>query len=202
MTDARNEQTVSLKADDHATASLATPARDHGPVVGLEAVLANKEARVKRQRDWLKRHGLPLVSFSVNMPGPEKMTGISKQVFQQGVKAIESSCKEQGWLVAGEQILLQETGPEGIFAIDCRSAMMLKKLMITIERSHPLGRLMDLDVLDESGKIISRKGQQMPRRKCLICDDDAVVCARSRKHPLDELMLRIKEIVNDEQCCG
>jgi holo-ACP synthase len=169
--------------------------------VELTEVLANKEARVKRQCEWLQRHSLPLISFTVNMPGPEKMTVISKRVFLQGVTALEHTCKMQGWTVIDEQILWQKTGPEGIFVIGCDNAMRLKKQMMAIECTHPLGRLMDLDVLDASGHIISRQGQQMPRRKCLLCDDDAAVCSRSRKHPLSALVHRIEEIAHDDSCC-
>lgn len=175
-------------------------AHDHCVIVGLEAVLANKEARVERQREWLKRHALPLLSFCVNMPGPEKMNDLSKRIFQQGLKAIKGTCSAQGWPIVGEQILWQDTGPEAIFVVRCGSAMLLKKQMMAIERNHSLGRLMDLDVLDTAGKIISRQGQQMPRRQCLICDEDAAVCARSRKHSLNELIQRICEIVSHDPC--
>ncbi|WP_196356297.1 citrate lyase holo-[acyl-carrier protein] synthase, partial [Vibrio harveyi] len=58
----------------------------YGLKVGLDDVLSNKEARVKRQGEWLKRHSLPLLSFTVNMPGPQKMTECTERIFEQGVQ--------------------------------------------------------------------------------------------------------------------
>lgn len=174
----------------------------YGLKVGLDDVLSNKEARVKRQGEWLKRHSLPLLSFTVNMPGPQKMTECTERIFEQGVHAIQAICLEKGWSMAGRQLLRQVTGPEALFAVQAPNAMALKRAMIEIENNHRLGRLMDLDVIDVDGKIISRKGQGMTRRKCLICEQDAVICARSRKHDLQTLVSHKESMVCYDECCS
>ncbi|CSA56393.1 CitX protein [Vibrio cholerae] len=71
-----------------------------------------------------------------------------------------------------------------------------------IEREHPLGRLMDLDVIDVDGHIISRQGAQLPRRRCLLCERDAVICARSRRHSVEALLAKIEEMTHDYSCCA
>ncbi len=164
--------------------------------VGLTEVLANKEVRVKRQGEWLKRHSLPLVSFSVNMPGPQKMTECTQKIFELGVEAIHSACYQKGWDIAEQQLLLQVTGPEAIFAIKSPNANQLKYEMMQIEQQHFLGRIMDIDVIDIEGKIVSRKGQGLTWRQCLLCDDAAAVCARSRKHELHLLVSHIESMVS------
>ncbi len=173
-----------------------------GAAVGLDEVLANKEARVKRQGEWLRRHSLPLISFSVNIPGPNKLTPSVLKVFEQGVNAISAACIQHGCDIVARQLLTQDTGPEAIFVIEGVSALELKKIMIDIESDHLLGRLMDLDVIGRDGKIISRQGQHMPRRKCFVCDEDAVVCARSRRHSLPELLSKIDDMVLNDECCS
>ncbi|MGR5360197.1 citrate lyase holo-[acyl-carrier protein] synthase [Vibrio mediterranei] len=173
----------------------------YGLNVGLDDVLSNKEARVKRQGEWSKHHSLPLLSFTVNMPGPRKMTECTERIFEQGVRGIQAVCHERGWVIAGRQLLRQTTGPEAIFAVRAPNAKALKRAMIEVEKNHHLGRLMDLDVIDVDGKIISRKGQGMARRKCLICEQDAAICARSRKHDLQTLVSHIESMVCYDECC-
>lgn len=166
--------------------------------VDLLDILTNKEARMSRQQEWLKSHSLPLISFTINMPGPVKMNEASMTIFNQGVYAICEACKENGWPIPTRQILQQKTGPEAIFVVDVPSAMELKRIMIKIEHNHPLGRLMDLDVIGKNGKVISRKSQMLDSRKCLLCEENAVVCSRSRRHSLPLLLNKIYEMTSNE----
>ncbi|MEH6533130.1 MAG: citrate lyase holo-[acyl-carrier protein] synthase [Photobacterium frigidiphilum] len=166
--------------------------------VNLLDILTNKEARVSRQQEWLKSHSLPLISFSINMPGPVKMNEASKTSFNQGVDAIGEACRENGWSIITRQILQQKTGPEAIFVVDVPSALDLKRSMIRIEHNHPLGRLMDLDVISKDGKTISRKGQMLDSRKCLLCEENAMVCSRSRRHSLPSLLNKIYEMTSND----
>ncbi|MBF8999107.1 MULTISPECIES: citrate lyase holo-[acyl-carrier protein] synthase [Vibrio] len=168
--------------------------------VSLNEMLDRKETRVKQQQEWLKRHSLPIVSFTVNMPGPVKMNQSSRIVMNTGLEAIKSMCQQQGWTIVGSQKVIENTGPEAFFSIQAPSASLLKKAMMNIESNHPLGRLMDLDVIDVDGKIISREGTQMARRRCLICNEDAKVCARSRRHDLATLLAKIEEMTHDYEC--
>ncbi|SJN56432.1 Apo-citrate lyase phosphoribosyl-dephospho-CoA transferase [Vibrio ruber DSM 16370] len=169
--------------------------------VQLCELLACKEQRAKTQLAWLRTYGVPLVSFSINMPGPVKLNAVSEQIFAQGLAALEAICHEQGWTLIAQQIHHEKTGPEGIFAVQGVSASILKKQMMHIEKTHPTGRLMDLDVIDKQGKSISRKAYQIGRRKCLLCEEDAVICARSRRHPLQALLAKIEEMVHADECC-
>ncbi|MDW6003900.1 citrate lyase holo-[acyl-carrier protein] synthase [Vibrio mangrovi] len=169
--------------------------------VNLCELLDRKELRAKTQLAWLRTYGVPLVSFSINMPGPVKLNATSEHVFSQGLAALEAACRAQGWKISAQQIHHDKTGPEGIFAIQGVSASVLKKQMMQIEKTHPIGRLMDLDVIDKQGKSISRKAYQIGRRKCLLCQEDAVICARSRRHPLQDLLAKIEEMAHADECC-
>ncbi|MCE0492800.1 citrate lyase holo-[acyl-carrier protein] synthase [Vibrio salinus] len=170
--------------------------------VGLAEHLANKEARVVRQNSMLARFSRPLVSLTINIPGPCKMTPASKKVFSEATEAVKAVCKDKGWNIVGRQITEKNTGPEAIFAIDVPDVLELKRAMIEIESSHRLGRLMDLDVCGENGKMVSRRSQEMALRKCLICDKPAVICARSAAHSLSELTECIERMVFDDKRCA
>ena len=71
-------------------------------------------------------------------------------------------------------------------------AVKIKKLMTTMEETHILGRLFDIDVLDANGQKLSR---DMPRR-CLLCDKQAQICARSRRHSVSELTAKIAAMLS------
>ena len=163
-------------------------------IVTLEDVLANREARADRQRLLLAAHAVPLVSFTVNMPGPVKDNAASRAVFQQGVDALEQRITGNGWKFLAQEKRTANTGPEGLFSVDC-PAIDLKKAMVALEDEHPLGRLFDLDVLSPSGEHLSRRDFGAPMRRCLICERAAAECARSRTHSLDELLRAIETLL-------
>ena len=70
-------------------------------------------------------------------------------------------------------------------------AAQLKKRMCRIEESHFLGRIFDIDVYDGEGGQVSRSSLNLAERKCLLCGNDARICARSRVHSADELNEKI-----------
>lgn len=71
--------------------------------VSLDQLLLRKEVRVRQQGEWLKRHSLPLVSFTVNMPGAVKLNAASQTVMDAGMRAIQELCQKRAggkWLVS------------------------------------------------------------------------------------------------------
>lgn len=158
-----------------------------GPVVTLEQVLANRERRANRQREWLDAHSMPLISFTINMMGEVKHNRVSKIAFEQGYQAIIDVCKIQGIPVVAIEKFISDTGPELLVSAGVNYAEHIKRAMVSIEDEHRLGRLFDIDVLAEDGIAVSRDNLDLPRRKCLVCDNEAKLCARSRAHDLSEL---------------
>ena len=69
-----------------------------------------------------------------------------------------------------------------------------------MEEGSDLGRLFDLDVLipDETfPQSISRSRLGAAPRRCLLCEEDAKACARSRAHTMDQLLEKINEILSN-----
>lgn len=158
--------------------------------VGVMDILNARDARVLRQRELLKRHGLPLISFTMNIAGPVKTDRLIRRAFFEGVGRIEAALAARRVPVRDVIQTLEFTGNEQLWAVD-RDAQALKTWMRAIEEEHPLGRLFDIDVLDASGAKLSREGH----RKCLICGGDVHACARSRVHSAGELFERAREIM-------
>lgn len=76
-------------------------------------------------------------------------------------------------------------------------SIKIKERMIEIEASHPLGRLVDIDVYGQDAKQVSRDDFSIGRRKCFICDNEAVICVRSRAHTVDEIVEHFKNVVKE-----
>ncbi|MGL6314211.1 citrate lyase holo-[acyl-carrier protein] synthase [Vibrio sp. WXL103] len=168
-----------------------------GPKVTMEQVLNSREARAARQNEWLESYSLPIISFTINMVGDVKRNHISQQAFDQGCLAILETCQIHDFSLYKVQRFELDTGFELLVCVGVDSARSLKEVMVTIEDTHPLGRLFDIDVLDKQGRGISRETLGLARRKCLLCDAEAKVCARSRAHHLDQLKDKMCEMIND-----
>ena len=108
----------------------------------LEDLLGSRDARVARQRELLAEHpGMSLLCLTVQLPGPVKRNSISLKIAGEGVDAIRESFSP----VFEDQRDL-ETGFEAFFLVNM-PPFDAKRLACSIEDSHPLGRLMDIDVI-------------------------------------------------------
>lgn len=67
---------------------------------------------------------------------------------------------------------------------------LLKRLMCEVEDASPVGRLLDADVIGLDGEKLSRTDVGLPVRRCLLCGEEAPLCARSRAHSAEALFAR------------
>ena len=151
--------------------------------VTLQQILDARENRARRQKELLAEYDKPIVSFTMNIPGPVKLDRDVAIGFFVGCRLLRDALA--GKLLYAEEHR-RETGCEAFFVVDM-TAKELKELTVDLEDSDSVGRLFDMDVLDTDGRAISREALGYPRRGCLICTEDAAVCARSRKHSVQEL---------------
>lgn len=79
--------------------------------VCLSEMLEAREARFRRQTALLKL-GMPLVSFSMNLAGPEKRSALSDFAFRQGLAQLQAQCGP----AQGGTVLWQKTGAEALLA--------------------------------------------------------------------------------------
>ena len=103
----------------------------------LAILLQSREKRAAMQEKLISSYGMPIVSFTVNMPGVEKRNESSRKVFEAGVYAVREKLAPR---IAAIKTVDEETGYEAYFVVDM-NASELKEKMCAIEGSHPLGRL-------------------------------------------------------------
>lgn len=173
-----------------------------GQRVTLEDVLHARDKRVARQRHALACYRVPLISLTLVVPGPIKNSPVWQRVAEYARAAIAACCEREQWVGVWEKTTDARTGAEWMAAV-CAPAKQLKQAMLLLEDNHPLGRLWDIDVIDCDGTVISRSALGKASRQCLICNEDAHLCARARRHEpellLEEIAQRIERYERNDR---
>ena len=162
-----------------------------GNEVNLSQMLARREARSIQQQAFLQAHRSPIISFSMNIPGPIKTNSLIRKAFYLGRDSLLSLLKNAGAKILASSEIHEDTGDELLLSVANVQPEILKDIAVNIEDSSDLGRLYDIDVIDTDGKKLSRQIY----RKCLICSKQAQECARSRTHSVSEMQAAIENIL-------
>ena len=162
--------------------------------VSLQDILTSREQRVTRQNALLAKFQKPLICFTMNIAGPEKYNDHILWGFRLGNQWLKIQLTNLSVLHYEEQIL--PTGCEGYYIVDA-SAELLKQRTVQIEDSAPVARLFDMDVLDIDGRKLERSELGHSPRKCLICDQPAHICGRSRAHSVEQLQQKTATLLQD-----
>jgi len=160
-------------------------------MVSLAQLLSSRDARAAFQQDWLEKHpGCALISLTVQLPGPEKRNAVSLVIGKAGLEALQQ--RFPGCLVCEKDL---ETGYEAYFSVQA-SPLELKRTTCEVEETHPLGRLMDIDVIGADGPV-SREAVGREPRRCLLCGNEVRYCMRAKNHTTEELLAHIRHMVNN-----
>ena len=168
-----------------------------GRAAELEQILLRREARAEEQRRLLALGGQSLISFTMNIPGACKSFPLANAAFDEGMAQIRQAITVLPLLYAAHSE--HATGCEAFFLLDT-PAQEVKRRCIILERSHPLGRLWDIDVLNPDGTAVSRRELGLDARRCLLCSKEAKLCARSHTHSMEEIRMRMISILGDFFC--
>jgi holo-ACP synthase len=169
---------------------------DKAPLT-LGELLRAREARAHRQAAWRERHGAPLVSITLVSPGRIKDSQAWRDVMCKALDVVDTTLAQHALPVLARSVFWARTGAEALYAVH-GDPLCVKRAMVELEDSHPLGRLWDLDVIDERGPL-SRRASGMRPRRCFVCDRDAHACARARRHPLPDLLAVIERIIDEAE---
>ena len=162
-------------------------------MITLEQLLASRDARAAHQQALLTAFpGHTLICLTVQFPGPVKRSASTLVVGGAGLAAL---LDKFGSVVRHAQVRDLETGYEAYLVVPL-PALLVKKTCCQLEDTHPLGRLMDMDVL-ESGHLLDRASVGLPPRRCLLCEEPARYCMRARTHNTEELLEKIEQMVAD-----
>ena len=121
----------------------------------------------------------PIVTLSLNLPRACPQSPDFSTVFFEGMRELRLSRLN----ILGHKVFSSKLF--AAFAVD-KEAAALKRLLMHLERRHPLGRLWDFDVY-LGDECLSGASQGRATRPCFLCQEPALVCRRLGKHSRDEL---------------
>mgnify|MGYP000924200525 CR=1 FL=1 len=169
--------------------------------VSVEDMMLARDERVHAQNEFLAKAAsysapLTLLSFGMNIPGAVKQTPLIRNGFLFGKARITELLKREGFSCLLTRELRRVSGDTWLCLVGAPPAAM-KRLAVSLEDSEPLARLFDIDVLDSKGRKLSREDFALPPRRCLLCEEAAVVCARSRAHSVEALFSRCETLLRE-----
>ena len=170
-----------------------------GPEVSLAQMLDARERRSAAQARLIARapKGSSLLSMTLRIPGPHKTSAVLVRVFEDLRSSVHNALGPARLI--GHIELGGATGPELLELVDI-GAVSLQRTMVSIEQTHPLGSLVDLDVFDTAlGELrpLSRTTLGVAPRRCFVCGGQAKACARSRAHTVAQLEAKITSIIKE-----
>ncbi len=157
--------------------------------VTLQQMLEAREARALRQFQLNREYQRPLISFSMNIPGPVKNSPLIARGFRSGCEELEAVLP-----ILHQEKIEEITGCEAIYVVDM-TAKEAKAITTQIEDTHSLGRLFDMDVLDESLNKLDRDVVGGGDRNCIVCGAPGRGCASRRVHSVAELQKAVHKIL-------
>ncbi len=164
--------------------------------IKVEDILLLRDERVLKQKELINEYKTPLITFTLNIVGPYKVFDLTIKTFYEGLSLIKDELSIQKFQILKEIVEKRKAGFQAYLVV-AGNEFDIKKTLLEIEEKSSLGRLFDIDVLDDNGDKLSRLKYSMPFRKCLICENNAYECSRSRKHSVEELLDKEVEIMNE-----
>jgi holo-ACP synthase/triphosphoribosyl-dephospho-CoA synthase len=159
-------------------------------MITLENVLIAKENRVARRELFQLNQALPVLTFSLNIPGSVKDSNRIRKIFRAGIERIE-----QEFLIEKSQSFYEETGLYSFFLIR-EEPNRLKEICCQIENEGSFHRLWDLDVNDSMGKAVAL-AERRQGRKCFLCDQLSSQCMRNQLHSQEEVFRQVENLFYD-----
>lgn len=158
----------------------------------LEKILEAREWRWHHRKELVAKYRKPILTITLNIPGPDKTKNLYKKAFKYLIKDF----KKNKISILHEEYRQSFDGPEAYLVVE-HDTISLKKMCILFEDTHPLGRIADFDVLSNDDEVVSRKDLDKTERKCLLCERPATDCIISRRHSIEDLLTKIDEIIKD-----
>jgi holo-ACP synthase len=162
----------------------------------LYKILLSREKRAQKQKYLINEYKCSLISFTLNIPGPVKDGFIYKKIHGEGIKEILKRINDEGLDIVYREESYEETGAEAFVCVNTEG-LKVKRITVDIEENHKLGRIFDFDVFDRNFKAISRKEISLNERKCLLCNEKALICKRKKKHKTEELLKKIDMMASE-----
>lgn len=160
--------------------------------VTLELLLRARDEKAQKQIQYISLNRRTLVSIGLNIPGPIKYKPAWLPLIEEAYKELSCALKA---LDATCDLVERVQEPTGAYflVLTTLAADWVKTLAVAIEERHSYRRLLDLDVMDAGGKVVSREALNFEPRSCFVCEKSAKYCMRAKAHPSEILDKKMKD---------
>lgn len=156
---------------------------------------AARDRRVLKKWELLTPGGeICLVEFSLNIAGAVKTFPFARAAFREEVR--ELSDRLSRFSVLKTEVYEKNTGDCAFFLLKSQ-AIQVKKFLVSIEESHPLGRLFNLDVCGPDGASVKRHDLGLLPRTCLVCGEDAHICTEKKSHSMELIQWQTAKLFHE-----
>lgn len=159
----------------------------------LGKILAARDKRAMQRREIAGR-GLASLSLNLNIPGYPKSDDQIHSCFQHVLSDLKRHLVAHRINIntSGEVCTTDEAGDfflvplfESNYSID-----EVKQITEKFEESHPIGRLLDVDITNSKGEPVSSGKAKI----CYFCNEKpALACMREQNHTFEEIREKIQE---------
>ena len=154
-----------------------------GTPVTSEELRAARDRRILKKWELLSAgDGSCLVEFSLNIAGAVKVFPFARAAFREELRELQE--KLGRFSIKNTKICEEPTGDHAFFLLDSPE-IPVKQFLVSIEESHPLGRLFNLDVCGLDGVSVKRQDLHLLPRTCLVCGGDANTCLAQKRHSME-----------------
>lgn len=156
---------------------------------------AARDRRVLKKWELLAPGGeLCLVEFSLNIAGTIKVFPFARAAFREEIR--ELSDRLARFSVLKTEIFEENSGDYAFFLLKSQ-AIPVKRFLVSIEESHPLGRLFNLDVCGPDGASVKRHDLGLLPRTCLVCGEDAHICTEKKSHSIELIQWQTAKLFHE-----
>lgn len=163
-----------------------------GGVAAGAALLAARDARQALLEAARPAGGEVLVAVALNVAGPEKEPPGALELQAWALAQLVGALPGARPVHSGGDAM----GPFALLAVPGDPAAV-KRACIGVEERRPAARLVDLDVYDQAGRPVDRAALGLAPRGCLLCPAPAVECIRLGRHPLPEVLDRVRGLLGE-----
>lgn len=166
-----------------------------GTPVTSEELRAARDRRVLEKWELLSAgDGSCLVEFSLNIAGAVKVFPFARTAFREELRELQE--KLGRFSIKSTKICEEPTGDHAFFLLDSPE-IPVKQFLVSIEESHPLGRLFNLDVCGLGGVSVKRQDLHLLPRTCLVCGRNANICQAKKRHSMELIQWQTARLFND-----
>lgn len=150
---------------------------------------------LKRQSQLTRKYELPLIIVKTNISNELNENEQAHFVYKLALDEVKKKLTLLNAMVLEHEDALNSSNLESVFVVRGVTTSNLKRAMVNIESSHPLGSLINIDIIDPQGYAVSRRGSQMEPRRCILCQYPASYCSMNHRHSVEEIKHKIKSII-------